>query len=160
MIKGINRTSVFISLTLLLLLLSCNSNVVYTRSQRMPQEIWPLMDIASFKVPVTDTLNSNNVFFTIRNGSSYPFRNLYLFVTTFSPDGKQITDTLQYDITDEKGKWNGKGFGDVHELKVPYKTNVFFPIKGIYEFRIQHGMRVKDLKGVYDIGLRIEKYKK
>jgi gliding motility-associated lipoprotein GldH len=126
----------------------------------MAGQTWKLMDIASFKVQIKDTMNSNNVIFTIRNGSSYPFRNIYLFVTTTSPDGKQISDTLQYNLADEKGKWYGRGFSDIHELNLPYKSNVYFPLKGIYMFKIQHGMRVEDLKGVYDIGLRIEKFRK
>ncbi len=126
----------------------------------MPDETWKLMNILSFKVPIDDTLTSNSVIFTIRNGSSYPFRNIFLFVTTTSPDGKRITDTLQYNLADEKGKWYGRGFGDIHELNLPYKSNVFFPKKGIYEFKVQHGMRVENLKGVYDFGLRIEKFKK
>ena len=58
-----------------------------------------------------------------------PFRNIYLFVTTTSPDGKSITDTLQYNLADEKGKWYGKGFGDIHELKLPYKSNVISLLK-------------------------------
>ena len=126
----------------------------------MPQETWKLIDIPSFKVLITDTLTSNYVSFTIRNGSSYPFRNIFLFVSTTSPDGKKITDTLQYNLADEKGKWYGRGFGDIHELNLPYKSNVFFPLKGTYEFKIQHGMRIENLKGVYDIGLRIEKIRK
>jgi len=160
MIRGINRFSSILILTFLLLLPSCNSNVVYTNSRAMSQETWRLMDIPVFKVLISDTLKSNNVFFTIRNGSSFPFRNIYLFVTTTSPDGKKITDTLQYNLADEKGKWYGKGFGDIHELNLPYKSNVYFPLKGTYEFKIQHGMRVENLKGVYDFGLRIEKIRK
>jgi gliding motility-associated lipoprotein GldH len=160
MIKGINKLSFILMLTLIFLLVSCNSKVVYTNSRAMAEETWKLMDIPVFKVPISDTLNSNNVFFTIRNGSSYPFRNIYLFVSTTSPDGKKITDTLQYNLADEKGKWYGRGFGDVHELNLPYKSNVYFPFKGTYEFKIQHGMRIENLKGVYDIGLRIEKIRK
>jgi gliding motility-associated lipoprotein GldH len=123
----------------------------------MPGKKWELMNIPSFRVPIDDTLSRNNVIFTIRTGSSYPFRNIYLFVQTKSPDGKFITDTLQYYLADEKGKWYGKGFGDIHELKLPYKSNVFFPVKGIYQFNIRHGMRIEDLNGVFDFGLRIEK---
>ena len=160
MIRGINRFSFVLIMTFLLLLLSCKSRVIYTNSVAMAEETWKLMDISDFKVPITDTVNSNNVFFTIRNGSSYPFRNIFLFVTTTSPDGKKITDTLQYNLADEKGKWFGKGFGDIHELNLPYKSNIFFPKKGTYEFKIQHGMRVENLKGVYDFGLRIEKIRK
>jgi len=157
MTRGLNRFSFHITLIFFLLLFSCNGNVVYTDSLSMDNETWKLMDIATFKVPIKDTINSNNVIFTVRNGSSFPFRNIYLFVTTTSPDGKVITDTLQYNLADEKGSWYGKGFGDIHELNLPYKSNVYFPAKGIYEFKIQHGMRVADLKGIYDFGLKIEK---
>jgi len=157
MIKGKNRYSCFLILTSCLLLLSCNNNVVYTDSMTMPGKKWELMNIPSFKVPIDDTLNSNNVIFTIRTGSSYPFRNIYLFAQTKSPDGKFITDTLNYSLADEKGKWYGKGFGDIHELNLPYKSNVYFPVKGTYQFNIQHGMRIENLNGVYDFGLRIEK---
>ncbi len=159
MIIGINRISFIITLIFFLLLSSCNSNVVYTNTQPMKGEIWKLSDTPTFEVPVNDTLTSSNVIFTVRNGSSYPFRNIYLFVSTISPDGKTLTDTLQYNLADEKGKWYGKGFGDIHELNLPYKSNVYFPRKGIYVFKIQHGMRMENLKGVYDFGLKIVKVK-
>jgi gliding motility-associated lipoprotein GldH len=160
MIKGKNRYSFFLILTSFLLLPSCNTNVLYTDSCIMPEKTWRLLNIPTFKISITDTVNSNNVFFTIRTGSSYPFRNIYLFVTTTSPDGKSISDTLQYSLANEKGKRYGRGFGDIHELNLPYKSNVFFPVKGTYQFKIQHGMRIEDLKGVYDFGLRIEKFRK
>ena len=157
MTKRNNRYSFILILFYSLLLLSCNNNVVYTDSVPMPAKKWELMNIPSFSVPIDDTLHSNNVIFTIRTGSSYPFRNIYLFVQTKSPDGKCITDTLQYFLADEKGNWYGRGFGDIHELNLPYKSNVYFPVKGTYQFSIRHGMRIEDLNGVYDFGLRIEK---
>lgn len=160
MIKGISKYQFILILTSCLILASCNSGVVFTDAKVMAEKTWGLMDIQAFRVPITDTLKSNNVFFTIRTGSSYPFRNIYLFVTTTSPDGKSITDTLQYNLADEKGKRYGKGFGDIRELKLPYKSNVYFPMKGSYQFKIQHGMRIENLKGVYDFGVRIEKISK
>jgi len=160
MIKEINKYSSGLILISLFLLSSCNSNVIFSDSKVMKGKTWDLTDIPSFKVKITDTINSNNVIFTIRTGSSYPFRNIYLFVTTTSPDGKSITDTLQFNIADEKGNWLGKGFGDIHELYLTYKSNVYFPVNGIYQFNIQHGMRIENLKGVYDIGLRVEKIRK
>jgi gliding motility-associated lipoprotein GldH len=106
---------------------------------------------------ITDTANNFNILFTIRNSSSYPFRNIFLFVTTTSPAGASITDTLEYMLADEKGNWYGKGIGDIHELTVQYKSNIYFPEKGIYSFKVQHGMRVEDLSGIYDFGIRIVK---
>ena len=148
MIKEINRYPLILIVTLFFLLTACNSKVVYTDSSPMPLKSWELMNIPSFSVPISDTIHSNNVVFTIRTGSSYPFRNIFLFVKTTSPDGKFITDTLEYFLADEKGKWFGKGFGDIHELNLPYKSNVYFPMKGTYQFTVQHGMRVENLNSV------------
>ncbi|MDQ1332578.1 MAG: hypothetical protein QG576_613 [Bacteroidota bacterium] len=157
MITGTDKLNIFLAGGLMLMLFSCNSNLLYTDSMAFDKSSWSLNKIPDFSIPVSDTINSTDVFFTIRTGSDYPFRNIYLFVTASSPDEKVITDTLEYNLADESGKWYGKGFGDIHELNLPYRSNVFFPVKGTYHFRIQHGMRVGDLKGVYDIGVRIEK---
>lgn len=160
MTKRTNRDIFLFSLVSLLLLTSCNSNVVFTGSVAMKDKTWQLMNTPVFRANVTDTLKSNNLFFTIRTGSDYPYRNIFLFVTATSPEGRILTDTLQYYLADDKGRWYGRGFGDVHELNLPYKSNVFFPSKGEYVFKIQHGMRIEDLPGVYDIGLRIERISK
>lgn len=155
MVKGTNRY--LLLFTIVIFLMSCGRNVVYTDSSAMQGKTWRLRDIPVFKIPIKDTASSNNIYFIIRTGSSYPYRNIYLFVRTTAPDGKTMTDTLQYDLADEKGNWYGKGFGDIHELKLPYRSNVFFPVSGEYQINIQHGMRIEDLKGVYDFGLRVEK---
>jgi gliding motility-associated lipoprotein GldH len=158
MIKG--KIRYLLLFIVVVFLMSGGKNVILTDYFVMHGKTWKLRDIPVFKIPVGDTLNSSNIYLILRTGSSYPYRNIFLFVTTASPDGKSITDTLQYDIADEKGNWYGKGFGDIHELKLPYKSNVFFPVSGEYQIYFQHGMRIEDLKGVYDFGLRVEKTNK
>ena len=140
-----------------LLLISCGKNLTYTESYPMTDKTWPLMDIKSFNIQVTDTITINNLFFTIRSGADYPFRNIFLFVSASTPDGRNRTDTIEYYLSDYKGNWLGKGISDVHELKLPYRSNIYFPTQGEYVFKVQHGMRVEDLKGIYDIGMRVEK---
>jgi gliding motility-associated lipoprotein GldH len=157
MTRKINKIAYPATIALLLMIASCNSNVIFTDSVSIPDNTWSLTNIPVFIMPVTDTAISTNIFFTIRTGSEYPFRNIYLFVTASSPDGKSICDTLEFNLADEKGNWYGRGFGDIKELNLPFKSNVFFPLKGNYQFRVQHGMRIGDLKGIYDFGLRIEK---
>jgi gliding motility-associated lipoprotein GldH len=160
MTKRTNRNLILFLLASFTILSSCNSNVIFTDSVEMDDNRWPLMSPAEFRVNVTDTLNSNNMFFILRAGSAYPYRNIYLFVTAKSPGGRSITDTLQYYLADDKGNRYGKGFGDIHELNLPYKSNVFFPAKGEYVFTVQHGMRTRELAGIYDMGFRIERISK
>jgi len=73
--KGINRGSCFLILSLLLLIISCNSDLLFTDSVAMPERIWSLSNIAEFTVPVTDTVSASEVSFTIRPGL------IFLFVT-------------------------------------------------------------------------------
>jgi gliding motility-associated lipoprotein GldH len=161
MTKGINRYLIFSFLLIQsILFTSCDSRVVFSGSENMDNNTWNLMNPATFLVDVRDTINSNNVFFSIRTGSGYPFRNIWLFISTTSPDGRTIGDTVQYFLIDERGNRFGKGFGDIREVSLPYKSNVYFPVQGPYRFTIQHGMRAEDLEGVYDFGLRVEKIKK
>jgi gliding motility-associated lipoprotein GldH len=157
MTKGINKYLFLIIGLIIWQLYACKKNLIYTDSVAIPQEEWNLDNFVHFTPKITDSINSNNIYFTIRTSTSYPYRNIWLFVTTASPAGTTITDTLQYMLADEKGKWFGKGFGDIHELNLPFRTNVFFPKTGIYSFKIRHGMRAETLKGVYDLGLRIER---
>lgn len=153
-----NRFSILGVSLIILAVSSCNSNLLFTNETVMPENTWNLFNNPEFTYKVTDTLQRTDIFFTLRTGSQYPFRNIFLFVTTTSPDGNSITDTLEYFVADEKGSWLGKGFGDIRELKLPYRQNVYFPLKGPYIFSIRHGMRVGDLQGIYDIGVRIEKH--
>jgi gliding motility-associated lipoprotein GldH len=159
MTKGINKYILIFCSILIFLVCACNSNAVFTDSVSMPNEEWKLDNVPLFTPLIKDTISNNNIFFTLRTGSSYPFRNIYLFISTTSPSGKTITDTLQYMLADEKGKWYGKGSGDIHSIKLPFKSNVYFPSKGSYSISIRHGMRSEILKGVYDVGLGIEKIK-
>ena len=160
MIRETNKAVFLLILPSFMIIAACSRNTLYTDSVTMPDKIWKISNVAEFNFPVTDTANVTDVLLYIRTGTGYPFRNIYLFVTATSPDGKSITDTLHYDLADEKGNWYGRGFGDIHDLTLPYRTNVFFAQKGTYSFKVQHGMRAGDLKGVYDLGLRIEKLKR
>lgn len=155
MIKKINKPVIF--LCLIILLASCSKNVVYTDLIPMKGNTWAVDNPASFIFTIDDTITSNNIHFIIRTGSSYPYRNIYLFVTTTSPAYQSITDTLQYDLADEKGNWYGRGAGDIRELSLNYKSNIFFPTPGEWKINVQHGMRLENLGGIYDFGLRIEK---
>ncbi|MGQ9620288.1 MAG: gliding motility lipoprotein GldH [Bacteroidales bacterium] len=141
----------FLSLT------ACDRNIIYTDFTKIPSEIWTSDNVLSFTPEIDDTASLNNIFITLRTGIDYPFQNIWLFVLTTSPSGKTVTDTLEYMLTDSKGKRTGRGFGNIKETDLKFRQRVYFPEKGTYTIRIRHGMRMENLKGIYDIGLRIEK---
>ncbi len=107
---------------------------------------------------MTDTITLQSVFVNIRNYSDYPYSNLYLFIHVVSPAGDEVTDTVNFVLADERGRWLGRGIGDLYFIRLPYKRNIYFPYKGIYRFDITQGMRT-DLEGIRDVGIRVERVK-
>ena len=138
----------------------CGRNTLFTGTRLMTDEQWSMYDPATFHCTVNDTISAYDVSFSVRTSTEYPYRNLYLFVVTSFPSGTSLTDTVQYAVANEKGEWLGRGAGDIREITMHYKTNVYFPEKGEYYFRVIHGMRDPVLKGVYDFGMKISKRKK
>jgi gliding motility-associated lipoprotein GldH len=93
----------------------------------------------------------------IRNKGNYPYSNLWLFLSIRSPDGKQVTDTVEFTLAEASGRWKGSGLGGLYDNQILYKKSVYFPHKGYYRFSLKQGMRDNVLKGINDIGIRVEK---
>jgi len=141
----------------ILFLGSCDRDILFADNHSMTDNKWPLDVMPSFTVTSNDTTSLYDISFYIRTGSEYPFRNIWLFVTATSPSGRMITDTLEYMLSDIKGKRFGDGFGNIKDLSLAYRKEVYFPETGKYTFTVNHGMRAEVLQGVYDFGIRIRK---
>ena len=135
---------------------SCNNNNS-AFNEIIPEEGWSRYHIPGFEAQINDSEGSYNIDISLRNSYKYPYRNIFLFVSTTAPGGQTIKDTLEFQLADEKGNWHGRGLGDIKSLTLPYKSNVMFPDTGIYSFSIEQGMRRDVLEGIIDVGLIISK---
>lgn len=147
-----------------LLLVSCDSGLMYDQFQSVEGNQWASENNIEFIVTNTDTISAKNVFITIRNNKDYKYSSLFLIAKIDFPRGLRVIDTLEYEMADKQGKWLGTGFTDVKENKLFYKEDVVFTEKGDYKFSIQHATRgINDingetpLNGIIDVGLSIEK---
>ena len=147
-----------------LLLVSCDSGLIYDQFQSVESNQWASENNIEFIVTNTDTISAKNVFITIRNNKDYKYSSLFLITKIEFPRGLRVVDTLEYEMADNEGKWLGTGFTDVKESKLFYKEDVVFTEKGDYKFSIQHATRgINDisgetpLSGITDVGLSIEK---
>ena len=152
---------VFICLCFLFLT-SCDKNRVFDQYQSLPGE-WHRDSVVSFKVPAPDTIRNYNLFINLRNNSDYRYSNLFLVTSLNFPNGKVLTDTLEYEMTTPSGEWLGTGFGELKENKLWYRENIRFTEAGEYEVNIQQAMRkngetegIESLDGVTEVGFRIE----
>lgn len=140
-------------------LLSCNNDSVFNQYKTIPKAEWNRDSLLLFQVPVTDTLLNHNLFVNVRNDIGYKYSNLWLFIDIKQPgDTVGVRDTFEVTLADPAGKWLGTGFGGIKTNEILYRQNVYFPVSGIYEIQIQHGMRGKLLEGITDVGVRVEKF--
>ncbi|CAN5352105.1 gliding motility lipoprotein GldH [soil metagenome] len=154
--------SLLVAFLIVTLLISCDSNRVYDEYQALPNG-WHKDSLMVFNLPQIDSLSDYNLFINVRNNNDFPFSNLFVIANIQFPQGKVITDTLEYRMAQPDGEWLGTGFGDIKENKLWYKERVRFNEPGNYSISIQHAMRrsgsekgIEDLPGIIQLGLRIE----
>lgn len=157
------NTKKWLPVTLILILMgilgACDRNRFYDRTLALPEEGWHKDSVAVFSISVEDTNRLYDFYITLRNTDDYEFRNFYLFLITKLPNSHVTRDTLELILADKKGKWMGKGFGAVKDNQILIRENLKFPISGDYRFGIEQAMRKEKLKGITDIGIRIETIK-
>ena len=139
-----------------MLIAACSDNYVYNGYVTMPHERWHADSLASFRVPVSDTITFYNLFVNVRNTTDYPYQNLYLFINITAPNGASVRDTFECYLADDHGKWLGKGKGKLRDNRFIYRQNIRFGTEGDYTVTLQQAMRVEQLKGISEVGFRVE----
>ncbi len=165
MIIRIQNKKILVLITgILLFVISCDSNRIFDTYKPLKHNSWSLSNPLQFTFQISDTTSTNNLYFNIRNNNDYLFSNLYVISHVIFPDGKKIVDTLQYEMADKNGQFLGSGISEIKHSRLLLKENIIFPNSGKYSINIWHAMRengnlegIKELKGITDLGFRIEK---
>ncbi|UZO82036.1 gliding motility lipoprotein GldH [Aquimarina sp. ERC-38] len=141
---------------------SCDRSQVFDQYQSITGG-WDKRDTISFQLADMDTVPYYNLYFNIRNNDDYPYSNLFIISDIKFPNGKVITDTLEYMMAAPDGTWLGTGFGALKENKLFYKEKIRFTEEGTYEVQVRQAMRkngeinkINSLEGITDVGFRIE----
>jgi gliding motility-associated lipoprotein GldH len=156
MVRALSATPV---LAFIFLAFSCFPGLVYEHNEPIPGNRWNRFHIPLFEVEITDTVSLHDLYINLRNTGEYPRSNIFLFISATAPGGAFVRDTIELDLAYPSGKWRGKGYGSIWQNRFPYRQNVRFAETGTYSFRVEQAMRIEDLPGVTDVGLRIEKSK-
>ncbi len=137
--------------------ISCDSNRVYQKYIKIDNYIWDADESIEFEFDIEDTVSIHNLYVNVRHSGRYPFRNLWLFISSTAPNGMTEIDTLECTFADKSGKWLGDGSGDLWDNKFLWKQFVRFPMQGTYSVKYKQGMRIHFLPGILDVGFRVEK---
>ncbi len=143
------------ALFLALALGACSNNAIYQQSKDLPNGIWEKDSAAVLPCYMSDSTGRYDVLIDLRNGTDYPYENLWLFVNLYNPKGEVFRDTLECMIYDFDGRPMGSGSGGKHHLAIQFLSGIQFQPAGKYKFEIIQGMRTDTLVGISDIGVRI-----
>lgn len=163
----LKKSSLFVCLLLVAAsLVSCDSNGTFDEYKSLPK-IWHQDSVVTFKFNQKDTLGFYNMFVNLRANKDYPYSNMFLIIALEKPDQTTTVDTLEYAMARPDGSMLGKGFSDVKESILFYKEAQQFNKAGDYKVSIRHANRDAGsiegnvhLKGIQNVGLRIEKIEK
>ena len=152
-----NRNFFFIILFCYFFLYACISEKVFDEKYIFSNNVWNVDEVPEFKVSIGEIRQSYNVYLNLTNTKEFKTNNIWLFFSVISPSGSLLTDTVQFFITDNAGRWYGNKDRNFIKNKFLYKKNIGFPETGTYTFKIKQGMREKDTPLVKSVGLTLEK---
>lgn len=142
---------------LLFLITACDSGVVFEKNTEIPLDAWNYRNNISYKVTINDTVTPYNLYLNTRIVTEYPYSNLFVLFITKHPDGQISKERIEATLVDNEGKPLGKGLGEIFYNRSLIRKEFTFNQLGEYTFELQQNMRIDNLPGIKNVGLRIEK---
>jgi gliding motility-associated lipoprotein GldH len=136
---------------------SCGKQDFFEGNEPVSASSWKHSDVKAFTVNIDDTVSSYDFFIDLRHNESYPYNNIYFFMTVTLPNNQRIVDTIGYYMQDAGQHWLGNHSGSLITHHVLVKQNRRFPRKGRYVFSLRNGMRDNPLNGITDVGITLKK---
>ena len=147
-----------IPMVILLLTIACHSTAVFEEYKELAEESWNKDKIIELTANIPDS-GLYKLTLCLRHTSDYEMANLWCFISAHSQDVQLFKDTLNMKIANTDGRWIGKG-DNIKQLEQIIRIHPFSLPKGEVIFKIEQGMRIDDMKGIKNVGIKIEKAEK
>jgi len=139
---------------------SCTENtLIINKIYTLKDEIWHRDSTLNFKFTIVDTSSVYNIFLYLKITNSYPKRNLYIFATYAFPNGDNFRDTINCILADERGYFYGTSLLGLNFENLFLIKQQKLNQKGVYKLKLEQGLRTVVIKGIKNVGIRIEKVK-
>ena len=146
------------AISLMLILLSgCDAKRVFEQNMALQDAEWNYLEKPTFEAEIKDTQALYNLHVNFRYEAEYPYNNIFFLLNTFGPDSSASSERVECVLFDNYGLPKGKGLGDMFFVQYKIRSKMRFAKPGQYHFVLEQNMRTDHLKGVHDVGLRLEK---
>lgn len=138
------------------LLTACNDGLVYSTFKPTPVNGWDKNEPLKFEVPPLSSDGTYNLSVGLRLSDEYQFRNLHILVQQkLYPSGLEFTDTLVYDVVDERGNILGQGV-NYYQYERPARAMALHEGDSL-SLVIKHIMKREILPGIVNVGVIIDR---
>ncbi len=145
------------SVFLLLLFASCSTLPTYEKVYVFENNQWDQSVKPQFVVSIDDTTKTYNFTLTLRTTTDYAYSNLWVYLSTLTPDKQRSREPFEIKITDANGAWIGKKTGSIVEHSIHF-TNRKLPAKGNYVFTLEQGITQSTINQVLDVGMEVTEF--
>ena len=134
---------------------SCDGKINrYSDFAQIPEAGWAYGDTLEFLAYGNDLLNAQSMNVAIRHNEKYLYRNLWIELSYNDSIGNNYIDSVNIELADAYGRWNGSGIGTSYQcsVSVPHPVTVADSTK----IKVRHIMRLDTVKGIELVGVTIE----
>jgi len=147
-------------LSLLIVLLfglaACSDNAVIDQNIAIKNNTWLYEQKPLFSAHITNKNIPYHLYLNLRNSIDYPFSNIFVLIHQQNPSKAKITYRVEIKLANKEGLWKGKSAGSIFSHQTRFLKDYHFPDTGKYIFQLEQNMRINNLSGINDVGLRIE----
>ena len=142
----------------MLFCIGCGDNYIANETKTIPAYGWTYRDSLAYHFDISDTTKLYNLYLDIKHDDTYPLQNLYTFIKTDYPNGKQYKQQLNIDLASKSGNWNGKKswFGNEYNTRIVLQEGAFFNQIGTYKLGLQQYLRQDSLQGLKSLTFCVE----
>lgn len=138
---------------------SDSGSVLFDKSKPIQDNAWRAKDKREYWVDIANNQLNYHLALNVRITNEYRFSNLFILFRIYGPQKELQTKRLEFKLADSQGDWLGSGSGNIYTFRIPITQRLKFNHPGVYKFEIEQDMRDNPLRGVVDIGLRLEQGK-
>ena len=130
-----------------------DTNISY---HSFPDSSWNYQDDIKFHITTEDSTQVRISNISIRHNTSYKYQNIIFFLHHSFKENLISTDTINFDLTEDDGKWKGLGKSNIKELTTTILTPKIYQ-NGLHSFSLELAMRdntsteLEKLDGISDI---------
>jgi gliding motility-associated lipoprotein GldH len=149
------RLNLIVFTVAVLFVIGCEEAPTFEKTYAFENHQWQQNVKPSFTVDIVDVEKEYDFILTLRTTTDYKYSNLWVYMSTTTPDGQKAREPFEIKITNPDGSWIGKKTGTVVEHSLYFKRRKL-PTKGKYVFVLEQGITNTMVDEVLDIGLMVQ----